>query len=248
MSIANYKEHRNAFSALLEKDCDKPILLFKGESGMGKSTLMKHCWQLVKTRPHLYLDFKESTTNIMQIFDKLAYKLGLDGVDCLLNNPNINFSSNIQAGVGNTMNVEMNYHNPEQWNMYLIQLTKALLKNIDEFDNDFILLMDTYENTNGEIQKWVQSNLLPSVENHKKLRVIIAGKSVPDQNSEWETCCKLKELQGVHEAEEWLPIIELMGRKELSLESLELFKCFCRDYTKGSPSEIIKFIETFPLA
>ncbi len=255
MSIANYKEHREAFTALLKGNCCKPILLFKGESGTGKSALLEHCrTQIHKDIHQVSVDLR-NTSNVMQIFLQTGRRLTWDCFDNFkqqlneLNRQfNINVNGNTQAGVGNMINVELkalfDNTSPEQSTERYSALTNAWAEDINALNNPCVLLFDVYEQANSEIKRWIDGDFLSCASFSEKMRVVIAGQSVP-QSFEWNHCCEIKKLDGVHEAEEWLPVIHDMGRDIPSESPLEFLRGICLAL-KGNPSSIIQFIERFP--
>jgi hypothetical protein len=243
MSIANYKEHRQAFNNLLQADCDKPILLFKGKVGIGKSTLVEYCCDSVTNTHYAYFNFKNHTKNIQQVFYTLAENLKLENVDDFLEIiPSVNIGGNTQAGVGNVINVELNQNILIQRAEYHTKLTKRLVKEANRFQDPFIIFIDTYEKANTEIQSWIKGDLLNCVKIENKLRVVIAGQNVPEISHEWKRYSILKELHGVHEAEEWLPVIDAKRKKSPPSEFL---KSFCA-FANGNPSKMLEYIEAFP--
>jgi hypothetical protein len=252
MSIANYKEHRQAFSALLEKECNKPILLFKGESGTGKSTLIKHCRsQIDKDINHVLIDLRY-TSNFLQISEKLSECLDLEHsdnfnqqLDKLNQQLNINVTGNTQAGAGNMISLALNetLEHQQRTERYTA-LTKAWIREINNLGKQCVLFIDVYEKASSEIEQWVNADLLNCVAKFKKMRVVIAGKSLPE-NPEWEHLCEFKELYGVHEAEEWMPVIKAMGRRVPIEPQLTYLAGICYAL-KGNPAEIAKIIKDFP--
>jgi energy-coupling factor transporter ATP-binding protein EcfA2 len=257
MCIANYKEHRQAFKALLETDCSKPILLFKGESGTGKSTLMKYCRTLIPSDSHQFLVDLRNTNNVMQIFLKTGARLGWDyfenfqqQIGELNRQLNINIDGNTQAGVGNMINVELKalFENttPEQRAERYTALTYAWAKDINNLNKPCLLLLDVYEQAQTEIKGWIDGDFLSCAADSRQIRVVIAGQSIPE-SFEWSHCCEIKELDGVHEAEEWLLAIKAMGRVVPSPSPIELLRGFCIALN-GNPAAIMKFIEKFPRA
>jgi energy-coupling factor transporter ATP-binding protein EcfA2 len=255
MHIANYKEHREAFSALLNGSCDKPILLFKGESGTGKSTLLEHCrTKIQKDIHHVSVDLR-NTSNVMQIFLQTGRRLNWDYFDNfrqnvgeLNRNLNITVNDNIQAGVSNMINVELKalFDNatPEQRTERYTTLTDAWAKDINALNKPCVLLLDVYEQANSEIKRWIDGDFLSCAADSQQMRVVIAGQKVP-QSFEWNHCCQIKELDGVHEAEEWLPVVKAMGRIVPSPTPIEFLRGLCIGLN-GNPSTIVQFIEKFP--
>ncbi|ASF47496.1 AAA family ATPase [Methylovulum psychrotolerans] len=254
MSIANYKEHREAFRTLLEEDCCKPILLFKGESGTGKSTLLKYCREQINNHHQVSIDLR-NTADVMQIFLQTCNHLKRDHFDHFkqhlsnLNQDfNINVNGNAQAGVGNMINVELKalFANttPEQRAERNSALTHAWIDDINNFDKPCVMLIDVYEQANTEIKRWIDSDFLNCVADSQQIRVVIAGQNVPE-SFVWNHRSKLKTLYGVPEAEEWLPVIEAMGRTIPVEPQLTYLAGICHAL-KGNPAEIRKIIENFP--
>lgn len=255
MCIANYKEHTQAFNALLQKDCDKPILLFKGESGTGKSTLMEHCRTQIQKNIHQISVDLRNTSNVMQIFFQTGRCLTWDRFENFkqqlgeLNRQfNINVNGNAQAGVGNMINVELKalFENTtqEQRAERYTALTNAWSVDINNLNTPCVLLLDVYDKASSEIKRWIDGDFLSCVADSRQMRVVIAGQSVP-QSFEWKYSSELKELYGVPDAEEWLPVIKAMGRK-IPLEPQLTYLAGICHALKGNPAEIVKTIESFP--
>ncbi len=253
MTIANYKEHRQAFEALLEIDCSKPILLFKGESGNGKTTLMRHCQTLIHQDIYQVLVDLKHPINVIHFLYKSAQSLNWDYLD-RLSEPtqriDIDINGNTQVGVGNTINVTLKafYEKNvlQQRAERYMALTHVLGKFINNLDHPCVFLIDHYEKADAEFKDWVARDLLSSAAKYQQMRVVIAGQSVPD-SSEWTHCRVIKELDGVHEAEEWLPVIKAMAREVPSPSPIELLRGFCIALN-GNPDAIMKLIEKFPYA
>ncbi|MFI3122296.1 MAG: hypothetical protein QX191_03795 [Methylococcaceae bacterium] len=255
MSIANYKEHTKAFNSLLHKNCNKPILLFKGGSGTGKSFLMEHCRAQIQGDVHQVLVDLRATSNVMQIFLQTGRRLSWECFDNFkqhvgeLNRQlNINVNGNTQAGVGNMINVELKalFDNAtlEQRDERYSTLTNAWAEDINNLDNPCVLLLDVYESANSEIKRWITGDLLSCAVDSAQMRVVVAGQDVPESFG-WNHCSELKELYGVPEAEEWLPVIKALGRRIPIEPQLTYLAGICHAL-KGNPGAIAKVIEGFP--
>jgi hypothetical protein len=248
--IANYTEQRLAFDALLQDDCCKPILLYKGESGSGKSTLMGHCRTQINNDFHHAL-VGLSDLSVMQFFYQIGRSLGwqhFDGFKAHLNSLNkqfdVNLNDNTQSGMGNRIRVELNAFvkgmSLEEKRDYYSTLTHVWSEDINNLSKPCVLLLDVYEKTPTETQHWLVHDFLSCAAYSEKMRVVVAGQSVPE-NINWNNCCETKKLEGIHQAEEWLPVIRAMQLEEPPLKFLQNF-CV---YSNGRPSEMLKFINAF---
>ena len=258
MSIANYKEHREAFKTLLQPDCDKPILLFKGESGTGKTELLKYCHSKIhKDTPHALIGL--TSLSVTQFFYQAGRCLGWQHFENFRENlaklntdrqVHINVNENDQAGMGNMINVELNAvfkdATLEQRKERYSLLTNAWSEDINSLTKPCVLLLDVYDKnkTPIETQEWISNDLLSCTAYSEKMRVVIAGQDAPE-NINWEHRCEIKELDGVHEAEAWLEFAKERGFAVPSPSPIELLRGFCIALN-GNPSAIMKFIEKFP--
>ncbi len=67
--LADYHDQRNAFLALLEPDCAKRILLFSGETGTGKTSLIMDCQKDVCDPVYLIpIQLRGTVVSIAEIF------------------------------------------------------------------------------------------------------------------------------------------------------------------------------------
>ncbi len=75
--IANREWVDKACEDLLQPDCQKRILLFSGESGIGKSTLLEIFQSKLSSKTcYLSIDFQDSSIDICKIFCQIGYCLG----------------------------------------------------------------------------------------------------------------------------------------------------------------------------
>lgn len=150
--------------------------------------------------------------------------------------------------MGNVISVELKalFENttPEQRAERYTTLTYAWAEDINKLDHPCLLLFDVYEKSSSEVKGWIDGDFLSCAADSQQLRVVIAGKSIPE-SFEWKNRSEIKELDGVHEAEEWLLVIKAMGRVVSSPNPIELLRGFCIALN-GNPAAIMKFIEKFP--
>ena len=106
-----------------------------------------------------------------------------------------------------------------------------------------LLSLDSYEQTNSEVRDWVEGPFLASVPQVPTLRILLAGQKSPDpQNIQWSHCCEARDLYGVRDAADWLPVAQAMGCRIDVPDALSWLAGVCAAF-EGNPSKIVKFLE-----
>ena len=98
---ANYQEQRQAFLSLLNTDCEKRILFFRGPIGTGKTSLLIACQNDV-CQPiyHLPVQLRNTAVSISEIFWRSGNLLGWDRLT--------NFTSQLSDFSGININIDHN--------------------------------------------------------------------------------------------------------------------------------------------
>ncbi len=250
-TIANYENERQAFLSLLESECEKRILLFRGPSGTGKTALIMSCQnQVCKPVYHMPVQLRGTAVGMAEIFWRTGDCLGWN----LLSNftgqlsdfgINVNIIDNKIRGNENQIRVLLNAENPADREARQVSLTNAWFEDIRILDNLFLLIMDTYEQASEEMKDWISSPFLSRAANSENIRVAIAGQEIPEPNIEWGRCCDVRELYGVREAEHWLPVIDALGRVVPVEPALTYIAGICHAFD-GRPVDIMNIIMGFP--
>jgi hypothetical protein len=225
--------------------------LLRGESGCGKTSLLKHCRQLAPDSVLLiFVDCKRDGINPAEVFSLAADHAGrnrLPAFSQCLRQHNVEIRDNQIEGNSNQISVVLGSGSEQERKERLVWLTDAWLRDLSQLDRPLLLVVDTYEKAGADLQSWLRSLLVRLPRACKPLRIVLAGQEVPDTNTgeEWADCCCERELNGVPEPEHWLPVIEQRGFVVPSEHPLSYLAGLC-DFTKGSPRQISAFIETFP--
>jgi hypothetical protein len=74
------------------------------------------------------------------------------------------------------------------------------------------------------------------------VRVLLAGRTLTKPTLEWESFVRVYKLQGISDAEAWLPVAEAMERE---MPSLDYLAGACA-MVKGNPSLMVQFIGMLP--
>ncbi len=251
--LADYQDERAAFNALLEPDCRQRILLLRGESGIGKTTLVQACLdEMPRGMPCICIQLLRSAVSVAEIFYRGGDRLGWEHlpnftaqVAELQGTPRIQVDSNWLTGINNRINVALHAETPSDQESRQAILTGAWFDDLKRLPAPILLALDIYEQATQQVADWISGPLLARVAEGGALRVLVAGQKVPDdKNIEWGNCCMLRELPGVREAKHWLPVVDALGR-QIPGEPLAWLAGVCYAL-KGRPSEIRKVIESLP--
>ena len=255
-SFANYQKQREAFMALLNPDCEKRIMLFHGESGTGKTALIMTCKNYV-CEPVYYvpIQLRNTVVNVAELFSRTGRLIGWNRfpnftrkVARLNKAPDLklNIQDNKQIGMDNMIKIAMTTENHSDRMERQVHLTEAWFEDINKIEIPILLAMDTYEQAATEMKEWVSGPFLYRAAYCNNIRVVIAGREVPESNNiEWGHCCDLHELYGVMEAEHWLPVVENLGRMIPKEPQLTYLEGIC-DALSGRPDAMMKIIQAFP--
>jgi len=251
--LANYQPERQAIEALFRPDCPRRILLLRGKSGSGKTTLLSYC-QRHTPIPHLPIQFRGSTVNMVEIFYRAGRKFSwthlraftLQVAD-LQRAPTVTIDRNWLVGINNHIDVALHAENPLDREHRRVLLTDAWFDDLQAFDQPVLLLFDTYEQATTEVQEWISGPFLARAAQVEQVRIVIAGQTAPEaHNIEWGDCCTVRDLYGVKEAQHWLPVVEQMNRLIPFGEPLTWLAGVCHALD-GNPQSIMKIIEGLPL-
>jgi energy-coupling factor transporter ATP-binding protein EcfA2 len=254
--LADYQNERQAFDALLHTHCDKRILVFYGESGSGKTSLLSHCRERARQQEGIFcvnIDLKGTAVSVAEIFSRTGDRLGWERlsnlqqqVADLQNLPGISGAEMDrirQTGFGNQINVTLQVNDPTDREQRRVALTESLFEDIKGFEHPVVFIFDTFEQASTEVQDWVGGSFLARVERVHQVRILVAGQRVPDENNiDWGYCCTTHHLRGVPQAEHWLPIVEAMELRVPAPDPLSWLRGIC-GVLKGQPSEIMKYLK-----
>lgn len=250
--IANYERERKLFADLLDSKSAKRILLFFGESGTGKSTLLRSLIEKIPTRTKCVpIELRGAAVGVAEIFYRLAGHLDWSQ----LSNFSIRLLSmqpeavtaidrNRLVGIKNRINVSLYSQGLIDRAERIAALTEALFEDIDSLGQLVLLTFDTFDNASTEASEWLAGPFLERVARANNVRVVIAGKFVPnDNNIEWGYCCDVRELTGIREADPWLVIIDEL-RKYIPHPSCSGWMSGVCAALNGNPAKIMQVIES----
>lgn len=250
--IANYERERKLFAELLDLHSSKKILLFFGESGIGKSTLLRSLVELAPIDSKCVpIELRGAAVGVAEIFYRLAGRLDWAKLDSFCNqlvsmDPGIvtTIDRNSLIGIKNRINVSLYSRGLIDRSERIAALTESLFRDLEALKELVVLTFDTFDNASTEASEWLAGPLLERVTRATNVRVVIAGKVVPNINNiEWGTCCEIRELSGVIEADPWLFIAERL-KKVIPHDSRSGWMSGVCAALNGNPAKIMQVIES----
>lgn len=252
--LANYEDKTDAFLTLTQSDCSHRILLFEGEGGTGKTTLLEACKEFVDENIyHLPIQLRGSAVGVAEIFSRSGARLGWERwsnftqqVAVMTDTPSVTIDRNWLVGINNKISIALHAESPIDREQRRVSLTQAWFEDADSLDKTLLVMLDTYEQAPVEVAAWIDGPFLARAADGERLRVVVAGQKVPNpRNIEWGHCCIHHELFGVREAKYWLPVIVSLGKRVPVQPELTYLAGICHA-CNGRPDEIMKCIMSFP--
>jgi hypothetical protein len=247
--MANRVEEIGRFEALLERQCQKRILLVKAPSGYGKSELIDRFTQVGRDRGNLgivTLDLDGSASGIAYLIARLQQKLKSErfpnydkAVRQFLATPMIEMSDIEIEGNENTLQILLST-DEQQKQMRLAQLEAAFFEDLAAIRRPIVLLMDTFEKAPDELKQWLGNRFLAQVsEGLPQFRVVVAGQEIPETKLDWRSCHHCCVLGPIEEIDAWYDYVQL--------QKLQLTREFVSGIVfalKGRPRDIALTFES----
>ncbi len=256
--IADYHDERALFDGLLAPNPSQRILLFRGATGCGKTTLLRVCLEAAAAPAidliPVQIQFREEAVSVAEIFYRTGDKLGWNSFPRFLKvvegmqRPNtVTIKHNKLIGINQRIEVALTGEKPEDVEYRLVMLTDAWFDDLRKLPNRLLLVFDTYEKAVEPVRRWFDGPFLTRVAGNTQIRVLVAGQQVPDANNiEWGSCCGERELRGVRNADHWLPVVEALNRHVAPAGDLHSFLVGVCHVLDGNPLEIMGIIKGLP--
>ena len=168
--IANCKDVLTSFSAILNEASSKRILLILGGSGLGKTTIIGELAAALEIE------------HPRPIYAQLDLKGG--------------FLERVLEPFARSLGLATMYERLLQ--MAPLDRFSALFNELARQRKPMVLFFDSFE-SGGSYAQWIQENVMPTAATDNWLRVVIAGKEVPDpqtpQAALWRSITAIKKLR-----------------------------------------------------
>ena len=230
------------FEAVLAGQTEGRILLVEGESSWGKSILLR---EFIRCKPKDFhfadIDFKAGGTSLTEFLSRICDKLGQERFPCLreelhnISHGPFNIMRNLMVG-RNRISLFVPQRDEQENQARISALTDTFFSDVRKIGKAIIIL-DTFEKANENIQKWLTDAFLPRVQLSPNLYVVIGGQRIPELSMEWQ--CEHILLGGISH-EYWYQYAVSLG---VSVD-IEYIRGIC-DFTKGNPYAMKNYIDGF---
>jgi hypothetical protein len=261
--IANYIAHQQSLATLLQASCGRPLLFIGGETGHGKTWLLK--WFRSEMGPRCSvvkfdLAAQQELLSPSLILRKCANELGSDHFGSFLReaevyqkarsvviqNVTIEGSHNVVTGdAGET---------PREQMLGALDLTRFFIDDLKKFAAPrppIVFIFDHFDQAGTVVGNWLVDGLIPALRAVPHSRLVLAARQLPRTDDvSWETAVETVTLAGVQDAAAWRALVKLLKR-DFPPEGMADPDVFLKGailVTKGVPGTLMPFIQTFPAA
>jgi predicted ATPase len=184
--IADRHDEVDCFLELVSNHCGQKIMMLKGPSNRGKSTLLQELRRIAMEFQSIVVasaNLKGGVT-LPEVLNCISQELA----------GSIQFPRYKQA-------LE---HNPRA-------IDQAIIEDIVAAGTPTVIFIDTFEEAARDCRQWIESQLLPFVIRHNAVRVVITGHRVPDPPERWNNWIRVQELLPICEAVHWCRYRDTLG-------------------------------------
>lgn len=168
--------------------------LIHAASGIGKSELLREFMARNQSDdcPLVMVDFKGGglslADTLFQVCDTLGwprFQMFAETVQKIVHPLTINMSDNVLIGQ-NDIAVALGGPDEQTREMHRARLTQSFITDL-RANGHVALIFDVFEQCDAPLQGWFANVFLPYVHRSSDLAVIIAGQSVPEDSTAWES-------------------------------------------------------------
>src|SRR5262249_45639915 len=241
-----HRPSREAFAQLLTADPAARILLLHGpEPEAGKTRLLEHCFaRLPSDVENVLIDMKHVLHPADELFSLLRLQLAgalpkLMAAWQAQASPLVPVTGNRLIGMNNTLEVTITI-DPQDARA---TLTEEFFADVGAFPRPLLIAIDSYERASAAAKDWVAGPFLTRVAHFNMVRVIIAGREVPQPSGRGSAYCgPVQTLEPVTQPGEWKLLIEEMGRQVGTADPDGTLVEICRALGKNT-SLLMRWIE-----
>jgi hypothetical protein len=201
------------FHELMQADAQKRIFCLIGDGKMGKSHLLMHVLSPLAERDYqarsALLDLGYSFSTIPDVLGQACTQLGDHYFHAYhaaeqgwLSRPKVDVK-----GITATLSriTVSNRDHQDEARSQARYLTSQFIKDISQLaDHPLLLLFDSIEKVSAEMQWWLMENLLLSTSRLKHIRVVLAGRSLPEPHGSYRALCQSHQLLPITQINEYV--------------------------------------------
>jgi hypothetical protein len=201
------------FCNLMKNSTQERILCLVGDGKMGKSHLLTHVFPLLAERDYqarcAILDLGYPFSTIPDVLSQICAQLGdphfhdyYSAEQELMRHPKVDVKG-LRALFSHITVSNKDYQDEASYQVRY--LTSHFVKDITQLaDQPLLLLFDSVEKASEEMQGWLMRNLLLSLSRLKHIRVVLAGRSLPEPYISYSTHCQHYKLCPVMQIDEYV--------------------------------------------
>jgi len=187
--LANRTKELEIFLQMAQGKHDCRIMLIEGESGMGKTSLLsrfrQQCPDTVKYVPFDCKGLDSIAAFLSEVVNDLGraqFPIFEKKLRTFIQG-SVDFSENDIAAQTISIAINGTSLDPQAQEHRLRQLHDAFFDDLEKFEHQIVIVLDTYQMANESLQNWIESTWLRTVKRRlKKVVTVVAGKSIPDPN------------------------------------------------------------------
>ena len=227
-NMINTKEAVHLFHQLMHINSKMRALHFIGAGKMGKSHLLTKVFPILAHQKYqarcLLFDLRNPVYTVPDILYALSSQLDSHICDSYL--------AAYEAWVAHPTSPKKSEHLRHK-NYYL---TSCFVKELAKLDDTFLLfLFDSVNST--RVQTWLMDVFLPQIVPFRHIRVILAGRSLPDSYSNIAAICGTYQLSPITDEQAYLEFCKNL-HLNLGEQSIRDFAYAC-NYTPGIFAELV---------
>lgn len=238
-------EAMNLFRALMKRESEFRLLRLVGDANMGKSHLLTKVFPTLapiefQTR-YATLDLRNRMYEVPEILDMACNSIGMEHCE--------NYSAVRQKWISQSMNqTRVEVHGIRAFfssfrialkesadNTYYrdLDLASHFIKDVTKMNDRLLLLLfDSANSTSEHMQAWLMDTFLVKLLSFPHVRIVIAGRSLPDVNGSYATLCRSYQLRPVTDIKEYMLYCQRVNAN-LVEQSIQDFAHGCY-YTPGT--------------
>ncbi len=228
------------FHEIMQLSSDMRVVHLIGDANMGKSHLLTKIFPKLAEQNYqaryAILDLRNRVLTIPDILHFACASLGeshFDRYHAAYHQWSTKPKVNVQrmTAIASSVNI-VAQETAEDRQTRDRELTNQFVQDLSQLNDTLVLLLiDSFNEAKEEIKIWLMDTLVALVSQYTHVRVIIAGRTLPDAPGSYATCCQTVRLRAVKDIEEYITYCKKINAT-LEEQSIHDF-AFAVDYTPG---------------